>query len=216
MNLNLKKLLLLSAIALLSSKASWSQELYPHSLAIGLNSGAGEYGYDGSNKPVFGIDLNHQRNWSRWFSFRTNLGVNYFLPAQREYQSGISLPQKVEQSRQGVNTSLTVTPLFYLRSGKFSFFIGPGFGLSNQSDFERTTSTISNETQKSKENSHYALLIARPIIGLSYSVPNKDEVELQFSPNVWLDIDELELDNIGEQVGWYTFTITYRFNFLKG
>lgn len=216
MKLNLKKHLLFIAIVLCSFKVGWSQELFPHSLAIGLNAGSGEYGYDGSNTPVFGIDLNHQRNWSHWFSFRTNLGVNYFLPVQREYQYGISLPQKVEEERQGINTSLIMTPLFYFRSGKFSCFIGPGFGVSNQSDFEKSTTTINNQSQKSRDNDHAFLLMTRPVAGLSYSLPNKNEVEVQFSPSVWLDIEDLDLGKIGDQVGWYSFTITYRFNFLKG
>lgn len=217
MKFNPKKQLLFIAIALSFSKVSWSQELYPHSLAVGLNAGAGEYGYDGSYKPVLGVDLNHQRNWSRWFSFRTNLGINYFLPVKREYQYGVSFPQEVKETQQGVNTSLTMTPLFYLRKGSFSFFIGPGFGVGNQSDFERTISTSNNQTYKSRDNDHYFMLIAQPAIGASFSLfDSKDEIEIQFSPSVWLDIEDLQLNNIGEQIGWYSITVTYRFNFLKG
>ena len=107
-----------------------------------------------------------------------------------------------------------MTPLFYLRKEKFSVFIGPGFGLSNQSDFERKTSVRNNQTQKSSRNDHSIMLMARPVVGVSYSLQNDNELELQFSPNIWLDIEDL--DNIGEQVSWYSFTITYRFNFLKG
>lgn len=218
MKLSFKRFVLFVAIAIFFSKVGWAQTLYPHSLGVGLNAGVSRLGFDESANPVLGVDLNHQRNWARYFSIRTNLGINYFLPDEWKYYSSSGLDvYEEEQIRQGVNISLIVTPVFYFRKGGFAFFLGPGLGLGNYSRFEKITTIQGGAKNVSRDRDDFARLVARSIFGVSFKAFNrKDDVEVIISPHLWLDFEDLDPTKLIDEPTWYSITITYRFNFTKG
>ncbi|WP_417591181.1 hypothetical protein [Owenweeksia hongkongensis] len=221
MNLNLKTLLLFTAIALSFLQVSWSQDYFPHGLGIGIN---GAVATNGSNFDVdheaIGLHFDHQRNWSRFFSFRTSIEANYFLPDRNSYTSSSgSSPVNVEQITKKLNTTLSLEPILYLRTNAASFYLSLGILAGDHTQYnKRIIRSVDGEEDVSKYKDSYFIVGIKPSIGVTFHMrDNSNDIDFQFSQNLWggfEDVIDGGLLEYGEYM--YVLTIAYRFNFLKG
>lgn len=200
-----------------------AQNVEPHSLAIGGQNGVATVSRFELNASTIAIDLNHQRNVSQVFSWRTGLQLGYVFPI--EYQvldstnnGSINLSQRI--NRQYVQVNLSTMPVFYYREKGFALFIGVGGGLGGQFEFNTFTPTDLNGKMingSAQKTNAAALMIGwKPAIGASFNLGSnqkENEIEIMLSREGW--IMPLQSFN-GEAFYWYGLTLLYRHNFRKG
>lgn len=198
------------------------QHLYPHSLAMGLKTSVAKADHTEINTPAISLDLNHQRNLTEFFSFRTGLMTTYMFPIQDSY-SELSWPEMepISYSSEGKNfhLGLTIMPMVYFRDEWFSLFVGLGGGIGSRF-YQGATYLLDGGGNRIEEvfnsESVYFQLGWKPVIGASFKVGNSSspkEVELSLSRESWWTAED---GNRADPFLWYGLSISFRHNFREG
>ena len=196
-----------------------AQELRPHSLAVGLQNGVATVTGFELYSAAISLDLNHQRNITDFFSWRTGLGSSYVFPVKYQflYAPPVVHPSRVQKASYA-HIGLTTMPLVYHRDEGFALFAGLGGGIGLQFEtIENLEVPLDGGAQKVLSNSTtpYFTLGWKPVIGVSFDLGTRNsgnELELSLSRESWWTINE---GRNAPPFYWYAFEITYRHNFKE-
>ncbi len=205
------------------------QRLEPHSLALGFNSGSAKVDLLSEidqNTSVIGINLNHQRNFVKWFSFRTGLNANYLFPInsfERTAFSGIGSVYKTGELTEYNHFQLLLDfmPTFYYRDDGFNLFLGFSgtFGglvrkLEFSTQYHKNGEWPVYEDVEQHSKTHIQVGYG-PVAGVGFDLGGKKsggEIEISFSYKSYYYMHNSEIDNSMKVFGILT---AYRYYFKK-
>ncbi|WP_417591179.1 hypothetical protein [Owenweeksia hongkongensis] len=217
-----QKLFHVVSIILLFSLTSLAQEVPFRSLGVGMGTGVTSTGMDEGPNFTLGLDINHQRNFSDFFSLRIGLGLNYFLPTHLEYynENGTNW-SSTEYNQVHMNATFSAMPVFYIRAEAVSVYFGVASGVGGHI----TSTEVVDEadigvgeiiSDESRTVRNYLMVNLRPVIGVSFNVFESDELQLEVSQNFWKEAQDLADDDFWEpDVSLFSVTLSYRFGFSK-
>lgn len=209
--------------------STWAQRapVDKHGLAIGLLNGPAIVTNEELSTSLSGLHLDHQRNFTSFFSLQTGLNLNYLFPAKRTERYQYQLNDFAAKDHTAFETShmhliLTLMPTFYYRDENFNLFIGLAGGFGSYWRFLTYTDYIVNyPTQgesiyrENKLQDRYLSFGYSPKAGIGFNLGGKrqgGEIEIALSYGKWFGRDGFNYDR-----GYTAFGIqtAYRYNFRK-
>ncbi len=209
----------LALLLTLSAWCSHGQSPYPHSLCAGIRNSIATVTSHSLTTAGVSLDLNHQRNISKFFSFRTSLVADYFFPVryQRIYPPINSTQEVIVTQISYSRLALVTGPGLYHRDENFNLFIGFSGGIGMQSENYKTyQSDLSGnlDRQLGRSDGTYFQLGTKPFLGISFSPYNDKRKELEFSlfQETWWTIE----DGFEDRSSVFGMVVAYRYNFREG